>query len=177
MKRLTLLTILLCAVLPLMLSTQQAVAQTDKATCDPAAILNKVASLKSTGDSSGDMDALVMLAKDIQKMHALCDGHVIAGRGNKVIPPVLLKAGSYRVSVETTRAFSLKAISSEGEECLIDHIWGTESGDTDVPFIKTGFSEKPPLSEAPLVAAKDCQVVFQVERSSAPWTLIIEPLR
>src|SRR2546430_1494754 len=121
MKRLALVIILLCAVFPLLFFSQ-ATAQTDKPKCDPASVIAKAAALKTGGNSDADMKALTDLGKDVQKMHAICNGQVLSGKGNKVTTPFMLKAGAYRLSVETKGTFRATALSSEGDKCLLDWI-------------------------------------------------------
>src|SRR5690242_20483932 len=101
MKRFALVIVLLCTVFPLVFFSQ-ATAQTDRPKCDPGAVIKTANSMKVTGNSKTDLEALMKLEVSIHAANIACNGMTWSGNSAKLIGPFELASGVYKVSVTTT---------------------------------------------------------------------------
>jgi hypothetical protein len=143
-------------------------AQADKPKCDPAAVIAKANALKSSKDDKTDMAALISFSQEITAANIACNGFTFSGKGKKVLGPVSISEGLYKVTVTTQKGFAVvpKPVS---KEC------GTSYDVPDLSLYRLS-DETEPVSEASLTVPHTCRLAFDVNRADTPWTLTIEPL-
>lgn len=158
MYRLIIVALLLIVVLP---SSIQIRAQ-DKSKCDSGAVIKVANALKSTGDSKKDVDALLKLAADIDKLNVVCNGMQYKGDSPKIVGPLKLAAGTYKTIVTTSGLFFAKII--DDESCLVGFN----------PFLYSlTYGEARRGAESQFRLKDDCEISIQPTNVTAPWTLVI----
>lgn len=85
--------------------------------CDPAALIEKLAQLRPTGDNAKDIGVLTVIENQIAAMRAACAGQAITftGEADKAFGPLDFPQGTYRVSATSTAALSVSVITVSGE--------------------------------------------------------------
>jgi hypothetical protein len=150
-------------------SASRSTAQDTKPTCDPGAVIDKAAALKSSGNQKKDIAALLALRDEISSADIACNGMTFSGEGTRILGPVVLKKGLYKITVTTKGNFKLYDLSMSGSTCkanittsLIDEF----RPDTEY---KAESVEN--------ISSEDCKLIFQTGGSGLPWTITFEPLQ
>jgi hypothetical protein len=160
-----LLLVLLALILP---SSQPIAAQTAKPGCDPAALLAAMSALKSSGDNTKDWQTLQAISAAISNMNVICNGLVFKGKGNKVLDPFILPAGTYRLTVKTKQAFiaSGRTMEGAGSECAPNKEF-TMLNEVNLEGDKI-------IDSSTVVPTSNCRILITTSNSSDDWTLTFE---
>lgn len=140
-----------------------------KTPCDLTAVIKTANGVKSSGDSAADLKALNTLSQQIETANIACNGLTFKGTGNKVLGPLVIPKGTYKVSVETKNAFILTLNTLSGSDCDANQTVSVMSqinleGDRDAS------------GQVVLPVGADCKVLMTTSNSSNPWTLTFEPV-
>jgi hypothetical protein len=110
----------------------------------------------------GMLDAIDATAALLAEAKATCSGLAFEGDGDRVLGPIELRAGFYRVTVETAGYFSADLQVLAGE-CEATSPLGL-------------FNETPTESGVfeSLIESSGCTTLIQTTITSEPWTLRIE---
>jgi hypothetical protein len=139
------------------------VAAQDKTSCEPAALIKQLATLKSTGDSAKDIAALLKIKKQIDAQYIACNGMTWTARAAKILGPFELPKGAYK-SILTTKGYFIGEFAAIEGECevvgsIFYNIFEGQANDG---------SEQ-------LLTSQGCTAVIKTSNVSASWTLTIEP--
>jgi hypothetical protein len=171
MTMIRLLTVVLLGLVFLSQSGIPTAAQTDKPECDPGKVIAKAANLKSSGDKTADMDALIKLRDEIGAANIACNGLTFKGDSAKVIGPFVLSPALYKLAVKTKESIILKARSMAGSDCKQD-VEGILFNDLRLS------ADKPDIdAEATWDVQLSCRVILEIVNSRNAWTITLEPLK
>src|SRR5258708_5046163 len=101
---------------PISFAATAVATQSTSADCRPSDLVKAANALKSTGDNTKDMAALVLLESQIGAMNAACAGLKFkGGTVNKLVGPLNISAGTYKATVTTPGNLILhtKALSGD----------------------------------------------------------------
>lgn len=143
-------------------------AQGNTSDCKPADLFPQLATLKSAGDPDKDLAALTDLSSQIRAQNIACKGQVFKGKGSKIIGPIIIPDGLFRVIVESP-SFIASGKVSDGK-CG----QGTVSP-TSVFSIYTSTDNGVGRAET-LVKSQACKLLIDISASAA-WTVTIEPIQ
>jgi hypothetical protein len=159
---------LLVVVLIVAASIPPVAAQGDKPACNPAAVIQQAAAMKSTGDQAQDLAALATLQADISAASVACTGYVFKGTGAKVVGPITLTQGVYKIVATAHGSISVVDLAVEGGAC--------KAGDS-VEIIHEFAIDKDIQAEGlERISSASCRLLFQV-KGDGDWTITFEPIK
>jgi hypothetical protein len=134
------------------------------AECDTASVIEAAATLTESGDTDADLDALLSLSEQIEALNIACRGFSFEGNAGKLLGPIDLPEGYYR-------------LRAEGEGFIIVELEAL-SGDCEMDMINVMNMELTTEFETEdMIESEGCRATIQVSNVFAPWTLVIEPIQ
>jgi hypothetical protein len=138
-------------------------AQQQKADCKPGDLFTQAGMLKSSGDSTKDIQTLLKFADAIQAQNIACNGMVFTGSKGSVIGPLELPKGTYKVTVKTKGFFISKSKILNGE---CGGMFGLSF------YIFEGSAND---GEEKLFESQGCKMAIETSNVSASYTITIVP--
>lgn len=154
--------LLLCTVTLLLFTPAITNAQPNPV-CDPAKTIDEASKMKSSGDAIQDMKALIALQQEISAQRLACSDLKFAGKNQKVIGPLELPLGTYRVTFKTEGYVILTMEPLEGD-CDKEFLLNLSEGEAQEG------------AEAFIKLSSPCKVIFPMDNITASWELIITPI-
>jgi hypothetical protein len=156
-------------------------AQSKAPVCAPADLIKQLATIKSTGDKTDDMNALLQLAEQIQAQNMACNGMNFTGDGKQALGPFDITKGQYRITL-TTWDYSVNAtILSIGAAKCVGEGYGKDQLFMMLMNADNMYGPKTVSTHTTIMNTAACRMVIEVDATnilgSKPWTLSIEPIQ
>ncbi len=139
---------------------------TPNSDCKVTDVIKQAAALKPSGNADKDLDALLNLEDAINAARAACRGLLFKGtQVAKIVGPITLDSGTYKVTL-TTKGYFIGNVKVKEGDCGFDgtYIYNVSSGEAD-----TGREL--------LLDSKGCKFYLTPDNISAPWKLTFELLQ
>lgn len=151
-------------------------AQSEKKDCKPADVITKAAALKTAGDTTADMKALLVLQNEIQKANIACNGFIFKKTGNGVIGPFDLPEGTFKVTVKTSSATVIGDLKVLKGICKGSNTMTSLGKLFYVINTDAMMGNGPEREEEALLESGGCRATIQITSVTKPYTLTIEPI-
>jgi hypothetical protein len=136
--------------------------------CAPAALIEKLAQLRPTGDNAKDIGVLTVIESQIAAVRVACAGQALTftGEADKAFGPLDFPKGTYRVSATSTAALAVSVI--------------TVSGDCGyLALLSTTFEilPEPRTLEDVFQAGEACRAMVKVTGVGPAWEVTFTPVK
>jgi len=138
--------------------------------CNPTGFFNVFSTILPKNSAALETDMYLKFLRELRVLldsqWLLCNGMTFSGNGAKLLGPIDLPAGLYRVTLTTTGYFSakLEVITGDCESTGLIGLYGIFEGQANE-------------GSETLIKSSGCTTLIDTSNVTDTWTLTIEPLQ